>query len=872
MFIRDLSLCSWQQNCHTDSTTSCSRETELMQTLLQDIRYGLRILWKSPGFTLVAVLTLALGIGANTAIFSIVNSVLLRPLPFPQPDQLVSLNEKDMRSDLKAGAVVNTSYPDFFDWRSQNRVFENMAAFRYTSSTLIGAGTPLHIDAEIVTAEFFTVLGVPPSVGRGFRPEEENGRFAVLSHELWQSKYSSDPEIAGKSITLQGKPYTVVGVAAEGFRFPIDSRAPQLWTTLGEDTYAPAGDKPATTLRGQHMFDVIARLKPGVSLDQAQAEMNVIAEALARQYPNDNGKRFATAVLPEKERLVGDTRPALLMLLAAVGCVLLIACANIANLMLARATKRSKEIAIRAALGAGRSRVIRQLLTESVLLALAGGTLGLIFSALGMRVLLRLSPEDVPRLAQSGLDWHVLVFTLLVAVATGLVFGLAPGIHASRTNLSGSLHERSQDSGGGQHRLRAALVVAETAMGLILLVGAGLLIRSFYGLLHANPGFDPHHVLTLRVNLPDSRYSEEKQIAFYHDLLESLQALPGVVSAGGIVPLPLTRSDINTTFAIEGRPVPEAEEPSAGLRVISPSYFQTMKIPLIRGRAFDARDSEKAPPVVIINEELARRFFPNEDPVGKRIRPGVSVHGNPPMREIVGVVGGVKDRSLRGEFRPEFYVAYPQAMILDLTICMRTVGDPTKLTGAVQNSIASIASMNKDLPVVSIRAMDDYVAAAARNQIASMDKELPVFNIRTMEDYIGVALGKSRFDTLLLTLFASLALVLTMVGIYGVMAYTVVQRTREIGIRIALGATRGDVVRMVLGKSFVITGLGLLLGIAGATALTRLLSSFLYHVRAVDPLTFITVSVLLGAISLVASYIPAWRAARVDPMVALRYE
>jgi putative ABC transport system permease protein len=840
-----------------------------MQTLLQDIRYGLRILWKSPGFTVVAVLTLALGIGANTAIFSIVNSVLLRPLPFPQPDQLVSLNEKDMRSDLKAGALVNTSYPDFFDWRSQNHVFENMAALRYTSATLTGAGMPLHIDAEIVTAEFFTVLGVPPSVGRGFRREEENGRFAVLSHELWQSKYSSDPDIAGKSITLQGKPYTVVGVAAEGFRFPIDSLTPQLWTTLGEDAEASEGDKPATAERGQHMLDVIARLKPGVSLDQAQAEMNVIAEALARQYPNDNGKRFATAVLREKEHLVGDTRPALLMLLAAVGCVLLIACANIANLMLARATKRSKEIAIRAALGAGRGRVIRQLLTESVLLAVAGGALGLTFSALGMRALLRLSPEDVPRLAQSGLDWHVLVFTLLVAVVTGLAFGLAPAIHASRTNLSGSLQERSQDSGGGQHRLRAALVVAETAMGLILLVGAGLLIRSFYGLLHANPGFDPHNVLTLRVNLPDSRYSEEKQIAFYHDLLESLQALPGVVSAGGIVPLPLTRSDINTTFAIEGRPVPEAEEPSAGLRVISPSYFQTMKIPLIHGRAFDTRDSEKAPPVVIINEELARRYFPNEDPVGKRIRPGVSVHGDPPMREIVGVVGGVKDRSLRGEFRPEFYVAYPQAMILDLTICVRTVGDPAKLAGAVQNSIAS---MNKDLPVVSVRAMDDYVAAAARNQIASMDKELPVFNIRTMEDYIGVALGRSRFDTLLLTLFAFLALVLTMVGIYGVMAYTVVQRTREIGIRIALGATRGDVLRMVLGKSFVITGLGLLLGIAGATVLTRLLSSFLYHVRPIDPLTFITVSAMLGAVSLLASYIPAWRAARVDPMVALRYE
>lgn len=840
-----------------------------MQTLLQDLRYGFRILAKAPGFTAVAVLTLALGIGANTAIFSIVNTVLLRPLPFPQPDRLVSINTKDMRGDIKAGVVANSSYADFFDWQAQNDVFESMAAFRHVGYTLIGTGTPLHIDAEIVTARFFAVLGVPPSLGRGFRAEEEKGRFAVLSHELWESKYSADPNIAGKSINLSGKQFTIVGVAAVGFQFPIDSLIPQVWTTLAEDAEADPGDRPATASRGQHMLEVIGRLKPGIRLDQAQAEMNVIAEGLARQYPNDNGMRYATAVMPEMEYLVGDTRPALLMLLAAVGCVLLIACANIANLMLARATKRSKEIAIRAALGAGRGRVIRQLLTESVLLAVAGGALGLAFSTLGMRTLLRLSPEDVPRLAQAGLDWHVLVFTLLVALATGLAFGLVPALQVSKTNLSGSLQERSQDSAAGQHRLRSALVVAETAIGLILLVGAGLLIRSFNGLLHVNPGFDPHHVLTLRVDLPSTRYSEQQQIQFYHSLLERMQELPGVVSAAGIFPLPLSRSNINTTFAIEGRPVPAAEEPSAGIRVISPSYFETMKIPLIRGRVFDARDNEKSPPVVIINEEFARRYFPGEDPVGKRIRPGFSMHGEPLMREIVGVVGGVKDRSLRADFRPEYYVTYPQAMIADLTICVRTAGDPTKLAGAVQNSITS---MNKDLPVGSVRAMDEYVSAAVRNSIASMDKDLPVFNIRTMQDYVAAALGRSRFDTLLLSLFAALALVLTMVGIYGVMAYTVVQRTREIGIRIALGASRRDVLRMVLGRSFVITGLGLLLGIAGATALTRLLSSFLYQVKPVDPLTFIAVSAMLGAISLLASYIPAWRAARVDPMVALRYE
>ena len=652
-----------------------------MHTLLQDFRYGLRILWKSPGFTTVAVLTLALGIGANTAIFSIVNSVLLRPLPFPKPDQLVSLNEMDMRGDVPGS--VSTSYPDFFDWRAQNHVFENMAAFRHANCTLTGAGTPLHIGAEIVTADFFSVLGVPPSLGRGFRPEEEKGRFAVLSHELWQSKYAADPAILGKNIILEGQPYTVVGVSAAGFQFPIESSPPQVWTSLGQDAQAQAGDRPATAQRGQHMMDVIGRLKSGVSLNQAQAEMNVIAEALAKQYPNDNGKRYATYLVPEIEHLVGDTRPGLLILLAAVGCVLLIACANIANLMLARATKRTKEIAIRAALGADRSRVIRQLLTESVLLAVMGGTLGLALSALAVEALLRFGPENVPRLAQVRLDSHVLVFTFVIAVVTGLLFGLAPALHGSKTNLADSLKDRGQDSGaGGQHRMRAALVVVETAIGLVLLVGAGLLIRSFYTLLHVNPGFDPHNVLTMRLELPDSRYSERQQISFYRGLLQRVQELPGVVAAGGIVPLPLTASDLNVSFGIEGRPVPEAEEPSAAFRSISPTYFHTMGIPLLRGRVFDGRDNEKSPPVAIINQEFARRYFANEDPIGKRIKPGFAVHGDPVRREIVGVVGGVRDRSLRRDFRPEFYFPYPQAMVGDMTICVRTVKDPRTLTSA----------------------------------------------------------------------------------------------------------------------------------------------------------------------------------------------
>jgi predicted permease len=841
-----------------------------MQTLLQDVRYGLRILWKSPGFTAVAVLTLALGIGANTAIFSIVNAVLLRPLPFPQPDRLVALNEKDARGDVPGGVPVNTSYPDFFDWRAQNHVFENMTAFRHNAATLTGAGTPLHIDAEIVTADFFSVLGVTPSLGRGFISGEENGRYAVLSHELWQSKYAADPNILGKSVTLEGKPYAVVGVAPAGFRFPMESAQQQLWTTLGEDAVADAGEKPTTAVRGEHMLDVIARLKSGVNLHQAQAEMNVIAEGLAKQYPDDNGKRSGTAVVPETEHLAGETRPALIMLLAAVGCVLLIACANIANLMLARATKRNKEIAIRAALGADRARVIRQLLTESVLLGALGGILGFALSALGVGALLRLSPDNVQRLAQVGMDWHVLAFTALVAVTTGLIFGLAPALHSSKTNLSESLKDRGQDSGaGGQHRVRAALVVAETAIGLVLLVGAGLLIRSFYSLSHVNPGFDPHHVLTMRVDLPDAKYSEAQQVRFYHDLVDRVQGLPGVVSAAGIFPLPLTTSNINVTFTMEEHPVPKSDEPSAGLRTISPGYFHTMGIPVLRGRSFNDNDDKTSPQVVIINEAFARQYFPGEDPIGKRITPGFAIHGEPLVREIVGIVGGVKDRSLSAEPRPEFYFAYPQAMIADLTLCVRTAQDPKTLTGAVRNSITSA---DNQLPVYNVRTMDDYVNAAVRQSITAMDKELPIFNIRSMDEYVDASLGQSRFNTLLLTLFAGLALALTMVGIYGVMAYAVAQRTREIGIRIALGASRSDVLRMILGRGFLITGLGLAIGIAAALALTRFFASFLYQVKPVDPLTFIVVSLILGAISLVASYIPAWRAAKVDPMVALRYE
>jgi predicted permease len=812
-----------------------------MDAVLQDLRYGFRILLKSPGFTAVAVLTLALGIGANSAMFSVVNAVLLRPLPFPHSDRLIAIGEKDQRTPSGSVAFLSVSYPNFFDWRSQSRSFEQMASYHDTDATLTGA-TVAHVHGQVVSGDFFSVLGPSFSLGRGFPREDEKVRAVVLSHALWQSAFAGDAAIVGKSVVLNGRSYSVTGVTAPTFEFPIDSPRSDFWKTIADDAMADPGEQAITEQRSAHFLQVIGRLRPGLGLEQARSEMDVISLALAKQYPATNARRGAAVLIPEPQHLVGDVRPALVLLLSAVGSVLLIACANIANLMLARAIRREREISIRAALGADRSRLIRQLLTESLLLSITGGAAGLLLASIGLKALLRVSPLDIPRPPNIGFDWRVLVFSFSLAIATGVLFGLAPALHSVGAKLGNSLNERTDMSSSRQGRTRSILIVGETAIGLVLLVGAGLLIRSLWGLLHTNPGFDSHNVLTFKVDVPETRYPYSASVRFHRDLLDRIQALPGVASASAVLPLPLSDSHYQVSFQITGHPLPESERPSAGFRAISPGYLATMHVSLIKGRDFNVRDDDKSLGVVIVNQAFADRFFPGEDPVGRHMRPDFSINGDPQDREIVGVVGNIKDRSLSAEFNPEYYVPLAQGMISSATICVRFASDPTGLGPAIRSSLLGL------------------------------DKEIPAFDVRTMDDYVSLTTGRSRFDTLLLTLFAGAALVMTTVGLYGVMAYIVVQRTREIGIRVALGASREAILAMVLRQGLLITGIGILAGVAGSLAMTGLLERFVYQVKPMDPATYVAVTLLVAIVGLSATYIPASRAAAVDPMVALRYE
>ena len=816
-----------------------------MGTLLQDIRYGLRMLAKNPGFTLVAVLALALGIGANTAIFSVVDAVILRPLPFSSPDRLIAVwSENRQRGQSRQSA----SYPDFADWRAQNHVFERVAAFHTSDFTLTGAGEPAHLFGAVVSADLFRLLGAAPNLGRDFLPEEDDPgkitvRPVILSHAFWRSRFGSDPQVIGKTIQLDSQPYTIVGVMPAGFQYPIQAKPLDLWTSFLVDAIA-TDNKPMTVQRGAHYLQVIARLKPDVRLPQAQAEMNTIASALARQYP-DTDKYRGITLAPELERLVGNVRPALLVLFGAVGCVLLIACVNVANLLLARAAVRQKEIAIRSTLGAGRLRIVRQLLTECILLALFGGALGLALAWWGTDVLLAFSPENVPRLNGVRLSGHVLAFTALTALLTGLIFGLLPALHVSKSDLGESLKQSGRGSTDGvRHaRLRSALVVAEVALALMPLVGAGLLIQSFLRLERVNPGLDPHNVLTFNLGLPDARYSTFQQAAFFQQLLPRIRALPGVRSASAVLPLPLSDDRFLVTFEIEGRPVAKSEEPVTNYRNAATGYFNTMHIPLLEGRDFSDQDNEKAPPVIIVNETFAKRFFPGEDSIGKRIMPGISItEGGKVMRQIVGVVGDVRHQGLNLEAGPEVYEPESQMPFDTLILVVRTEGDPRGLIGAV------------------------------REQVKALDKDLPIFDVKLMEEYLSASVAQPRFNTMLLGIFAGVALVLAAVGLYGVMSYSVVQRTHEIGIRMALGAQQKDVLRMIVNQAMRMTLLGTALGLAGAWAASRLMSGLLFGVKPSDPATYAGVALLLGTVALLACFLPAQRAMRVDPLVALRYE
>jgi putative ABC transport system permease protein len=814
-----------------------------MQSLIQDIRYGVRMLTKNAGFTAVAVLTLALGIGANTAIFSVVNAELLRPLPFHDPGRLVRIGVTNLRTGWKSG---HADYPDFEDWRSQNKVFEKMAAYYDNKFTLTGVESPAHLEGEVVSADIFALLGATPKLGRTFLPAEDeaNHNVVMLEHQFWNQQFGGDSGIIGRTITLNNRAYTVVGVMPDGFEFPLQRKPVSLWTTFSADQSTDDNTTPVTKQRGAHWLNVIARLKPRVSITQAQAAMDIVSDGLAKQFP-DTDKYFGVQLEFEREKVTSAIRPALLILMAAVGLVLLIACVNVANLLLARATTRGREIAIRAALGAGRKRVVRQLLTESMLLAALAGIFGVLIAAWGSALLARLSPQDLPRSAEIHTDGWVLSFTAGISLLTGLVFGLAPAIQIARSNLVDALKEGSltMTAGSGRHHLRSSLVVVEMALALVLLASSGLLIRSLVHLQNVNPGFDPRNVLAADLDLPDQKYSNAKQDQFARELMPKLAALPHAESVAGVFPLPMTGSEMQTSVKIEGHPVAESDEAHANLFSVTPGYFRTMKIALLQGRDFTPQDGPDTTPVVVVNESLARQFFPGENPIGKRIRPGISVDEKPSrMREIVGVVADIKFKNLTSEWMPTSYLPQAQIPIGRLTVIIRTQGNP------------------------------DALARPLAETVRSIDPDLPAYNIKTVEEYLDGTIAIPRFNTMLLSVFAGLALVLTAIGLYGVISYSVAQRTHEIGIRMALGAQPKEMMRLVVGQGVRLALVGVGLGLIAAFAFTHFLSSLLFGVTTTDPISFLTVVATLLVVVLLACYIPARCAMRVDPMVALRYE
>jgi putative ABC transport system permease protein len=805
----------------------------MMETLLQDLRYAIRMVAKSPGYTAVIVLALAVGIGATTAIFSVVNAILLRALPYGNPDRIVMV-----WMDNRKLAVDQDwhSYPNYSDYKDQNQVFEEMAAFNDRSFNLTGTGDPDRVVGAHSTASLFAVLGVEPIQGRVFMPEENDpgkDQVVIISQGLWQRRYGSDPNLVGQQISVNGASRTVVGIMPASFRFP--SKNSEIWvpTSLNPEIKAQ---------RSAFWLKAVGKLKPGVTIEQARADMTPIASRLAEQY--DFLSAYGVNLVPLHDQIVGTVRPALLVLLGAVGFVLLIACANVANLLLARAAVREREIAIRTALGAGRWRLVRQLLTESTLLAIVGGTAGLLIALWGLDVLVALSPADIPRLDQIRIDGRVLAFTFSVSLLTGLIFGIVPAIQSSKPDLNESLKEGGRGTTGGIQgaRVRSALVVSEIALSLVLLIGAGLMIKSFIRLQQFDMGFNPERLLTMRLQLSGTKYREEQpRVSFIKDLVERVESLPGIQSAGAISTIFLTKTPFSTTFRIKGRPAPPPEEDiEVPIDSVTPNYFRVMGIPLISGREFNDGDVRTAPGAIIINQTFVRQFFKDEDPIGKDF-----TFGDPntdPWLKIVGVVADVRRTGFDSEPRAETFLPHAQASSGAMTLVIRTAGDPVSL------------------------------ASAIRSEVWAIDKDQAVYDIKPMSQLLGDMISQRRFNMLLLAIFSAVALILAAVGIYGVISYSVTQRTHEIGIRIALGARPGDVLKMVVGRAALLALVGVGTGILGAFALTRLMSSLLYGVSATDPLTFGVVSLALSGVALGASFVPALRAARVDPMIALRYE
>jgi putative ABC transport system permease protein len=744
------------------------------------------------------------------------------------------------------------SYPDFFDFREQNRTLASVAIYRGRSFAITSTEGATSLFGVKSSAEYFDVLGVKPIIGRSFaRTDEEagggpGGFKIILSHDFWQKHFGGDQNVLGRTIELDRRLFTVIGVMPAGFQFPIQADPVEFYVTIAEDAANPDGSKPQTEQRGSHSLLGIARLKSGVTIAQAQADLATIAANLEKQFPDSN-TNFGVAFKPLREDLIGDVRTALYVLFGAVVCVLLIANANVANLLLARASVRGKEIALRAAMGASRARIIRQLLTESVLLSALGGGVGLLFAQWGTEALIKAVPQNIPRISTIQLYATVLAFTLLVSLATGVIFGLVPAWQASHVDLNTALKSGTRTGGGGERkgRLRNGLIVAEVALALVLLIFAGLLIQSFARLGRVQPGLKTERLLTARVQLPDVAYPKnENIIAFFEQFLTRVRALPGVEGASAIVPLPLSGSNMVTTFDDEEHPLPDGQRPGAPVRIIGTDYFRTMGISVRQGRVFDETDRFDSKPVVIVNERFANKFFPGQNVLGKRIMPGFAADDTgEKMREIVGVVGNVKHLALKNEDSPEMYLPQTQIPFSVMSLVIRTaVSNPAALTSAI------------------------------RTELAAMDSSIPLTSIRVFDEYVSRSLARPRFNALLLSIFAGTALLLTAIGIYGVMAYSVAQRTSEIGIRIALGAGKSSIFRLVVGQAMTLVGISLVVGLAGAFAATRLLNSLLFGVGASDPVTFIAIVLLVSAVAFVAAWLPARRATRVDPIIALRAE
>jgi putative ABC transport system permease protein len=803
----------------------------------RDVRFGMRMLAKRPGLYAVMVIALALGIGANTTVFSIVDAVLLRPLPYAHPERLVEVRSQHSGA-LQDGAV---SYPDFFDWRAQNRSFAELVSYHGESLTLTGVERPAHLDGEVVSWNLLPLLGVNPERGLGFQPGDEKlgARVVLISHALWISQFASDPRIVGRTMHLSGEAYTIEGVMPASFQFPADAPQNTFWTTLAVDNNGTPG--ATTANRGDHELAAMGRLKPGISVPQADAEMKAIALQLSKKYPASNTQNNSAHVQGELTAMLGDTRTLLLVILGAVGLVLLIACGNVGNLLLVRARERAREMAMRSALGANRARLIRQLLVESLMVSVLGGIAGCTIAFVSTPAVLRLIGDSVPRAADAGVNLPVLGFALAVSLASGLIFGLIPAITSARGDLLSPLKEGGRSETEVRNRLGSLIIVGQVALGIVLTAGAGLLVTSYAHLARSDEGFKPDHLLTFMFETPDSRYMHTRA-DFYRQYFEKLRTLPGVEAAGGSLVLPMTDNSMHISFENPEHPLPPGQLEDARFDLVSPDYFRAMNIPLLSGRDFSDADTVKAPPMMIVSRAFAKKFLHTENVIGKKLKPEAGNDG-PVLREIVGVVGDVRHGAMSRDLDPGYYLPatqFPRACCMYSVV--RTRVEPLSLEPAV------------------------------KNLVASMDRNIPVTDVRAMQDRIALELAQPRFAMLLLSAFSGLALALTLVGLYGVMAYSVARRKREIGVRLALGAPRTMVFRMVLQQAGLLVIIGVGLGIAATLASGSLLQAYLYGTGARDPLVLAGVCGLVAATGLLAAFLPARRAMQVDPSVALRYE